>query len=647
MARHPVWVGAGMTLDTPLDFALAYAQAGYPVIPVRGKIPLTEHGAHDGTIDPARLSEWWDRWPDANIGMTLADLVVVDVDPRNGGDVDALPHPLPDTCYAKTGGGGFHYLYHARNGTKYPGSLGAGIDLKHGAGAYIVVEPSIHASGEKYVWLDESEPWGTKPAEAPEWLAANPDTPKAETREHGGKPVELLDNVADGNALHDSLRDLAAHYAALGVGFGEICKLLEMAMQASKAPRDDRWRNRMADIPKLANSAIEKFRAKQAAPAIVEWPAAIDLAALAEREPEAPKFIIPDWLPCGYATLLAGHGGVGKSAIALYLACCIASGRSFFGLAVERRAVVYLACEDREGVLHWRLDRICRHLGIGLFSLRRSLQIIDLVGRDSLLWERDPRTGYTMTAAYAELQARIHEYETEVLIVDGISDTFAGNENSRGDVTRFKNALVALIPADTGAVLLVGHVNKPSSTAGAAGDGYSGSTQWHNGVRGRWYLYPEASQGEDGERTERTGDLILELQKSNLGQMDQSMRFTWNDEAKLFLGREVIGATASDRGHRDSIERRGILAALKACADAGLYVPAAMTGPRTAYLVLSQRPEFPDSLRGGGRAKTRRFWRSIEALRHMRHVEDGSIERKNRKHTVTLVLTPEGCAACA
>jgi hypothetical protein len=27
-------------------------------------------------------------------------------DPRNGGDADALPHKLPDTCTAKTGGGG-------------------------------------------------------------------------------------------------------------------------------------------------------------------------------------------------------------------------------------------------------------------------------------------------------------------------------------------------------------------------------------------------------------------------------------------------------------------------------------------------------------------------------------------------------------
>ncbi|MCK6385688.1 MAG: AAA family ATPase, partial [Rhodocyclaceae bacterium] len=65
-----------------------------------------------------------------------------------------------------------------------------------------------------------------------------------------------------------------------------------------------------------------------------EWPASLDLEVLAEREPEPPKFIVPDWLPCGYATLLAGHGGVGKSGIALTLAVCIAAGVPFFGLHV-------------------------------------------------------------------------------------------------------------------------------------------------------------------------------------------------------------------------------------------------------------------------------------------------------------------------
>ena len=43
-----------------------------------------------------------------------------------------------------------------------------------------------------------------------------------------------------------------------------------------------------------------------------DWPEPLDLRQLAARDPEAPRFIVDDWLPCGYATLLAGHGGVGN-----------------------------------------------------------------------------------------------------------------------------------------------------------------------------------------------------------------------------------------------------------------------------------------------------------------------------------------------
>lgn len=376
------------------------------------------------------------------------------------------------------------------------------------------------------------------------------------------------------------------------------------------------------------------------------WPAGLDLEALAEREPAKPQFIISNWLPVGYASLLAGHGGVGKSGIALHLALCVAAGIPFFGIEVERRRVLYLACEDRENVLHWRLTRICAHVGVDMASLRGWLDVVDLVGHDSVLWERDPRTGYTVTPAFGALEARVRASESELLVVDGVSDTFAGNENARGDVKRFVNALVSLISPDSGAVLLVGHIAKPSAANVSTSEGYSGSTGWHNSVRARWYLYPEANQAEDGGRPERTGDLMLELQKSNLGRTDQAMRFRWDEEAHMFLG-QLEGNSAFDRKHEDRTERAGILRALKGCMDAEHHVPAAMQGPRTTYATLSLRPEFPESLKGGGRPKTRRFQRQIEALRQCRHVEESSYRRSNRHVLATLVLTAEGRAECA
>ena len=382
------------------------------------------------------------------------------------------------------------------------------------------------------------------------------------------------------------------------------------------------------------------------------WPAGLDLEAMALQEPEKPRFIMPDWLPAGYATLLAGHGGAGKSGIALQLAVCIAAGVPFVGMEVERRKVLYLSCEDRADVLHWRLTRICAHLGLDLAKLAGWLEIVDLVGHDSVLWERDPKSGYTITPAFQRLDERMQECQADLLIVDGISDTYGGNENSRSEVKRFINGLVALILAKTGAVLLVGHIAKPTAASqrgagsGQRAEGYSGSTAWHNSVRARWYLRPEGGDSEEG--AELSGDLILELQKSNLGRADQMIRFAWDDAAHLFVGRVDAGPSRFDRAHQDRTEQEGILRAFERCASAvpPMPVPAATTGQRTAYNVLRARPEFPETLRTGKASRTR-FWRQIEQLRRMHLVEEASYRRPNRHQTAVLAITSEGVRRCA
>jgi hypothetical protein len=368
------------------------------------------------------------------------------------------------------------------------------------------------------------------------------------------------------------------------------------------------------------------------------WPAPLDLEYLAENEPQPPAFIIEDWLPCGYATLLAGHGGVGKSAIALHLAVCLAAGIPFFGKEVrERKRVLYLSCEDRKSLLHWRLWRICAHLRQNLSQLRGWLDILDLVGFDTILIDRN-FAGAFQTYAYNLMCDRMAQQITEFLIVDGVNDTYGGNTASPSDIKKFVNSLVAKVPPDTGAVLLAGHVNKPSSTAGAAGDGYLGPTAWHNAVRARWYLYPETIEDEESKRVEHTGRLNLDLQKSNLGKTDQSMLFEWDDDAKLFLSTGTSHALSKfDKAHRDRTEQAGILAAMRACAARSEPVPAATMGRRTAFHVLSVCAEFPDSLRSG-RPGIRRFWHQVEILRANAAIKSVELKRNNRKIIDTLVL---------
>ncbi len=142
--------------------ALGYAGRGWPVFPLRGKRPLTPSGFKDACADPVTIVGWWAQWPAANIGLptgSASGLVVIDVDPRNGGDLAEWQPAADSTLSARTGGGGYHLFYAAPlPPAKYRARLGDGVDVK-ADGGYVVVPPSIHPdSGEQYRWRNELPP---------------------------------------------------------------------------------------------------------------------------------------------------------------------------------------------------------------------------------------------------------------------------------------------------------------------------------------------------------------------------------------------------------------------------------------------------------------------------------------------------------
>lgn len=99
---------------------------------------------------------WFKRWPAAGVGIAtgaVSGLVVLDVDPRHGGD-ESLKDlgPLPDTVTAITGGGGQHlYFAHPGGMVKNRSGFLPGLDIR-GDGGQVVAPPSMHASGRQYEW---------------------------------------------------------------------------------------------------------------------------------------------------------------------------------------------------------------------------------------------------------------------------------------------------------------------------------------------------------------------------------------------------------------------------------------------------------------------------------------------------------------
>jgi hypothetical protein len=69
----------------------------------------------------------------------------------------------------------------------------------------------------------------------------------------------LIDRIRNGESFHDSLRDLAAKLVASGMEAGAVVNFLRAQMDASSMPHDQRWQDRRDDIPRLVESAVEKF----------------------------------------------------------------------------------------------------------------------------------------------------------------------------------------------------------------------------------------------------------------------------------------------------------------------------------------------------------------------------------------------------
>jgi hypothetical protein len=169
------------TYEPPLAAALHYLARGWSIVPLRprDKKPFIRWEQFQGAFpSEADVFGWLQRWPDANVGIvtgSISKLIVLDIDPKHGGD-DSLEHlvrrfgPIAATVEARTGGGGRHLYF------EYPGypvrnrvGFRQGIDLR-GEGGYVVAPPSVHPSGERYTWLPGHSPEERRLAPLPGWL---------------------------------------------------------------------------------------------------------------------------------------------------------------------------------------------------------------------------------------------------------------------------------------------------------------------------------------------------------------------------------------------------------------------------------------------------------------------------------------------
>ena len=258
-----------MSASTMLDWALRYAELGWPVFPLHwpvknggcscgaancksvGKHPRTENGNKDATCDVARVREMWSKWPLANIGVPTGIVFdALDVDPRHGGEeslgaIEKENGSLPSTFVQRTGSGGWHYLFTPTLSLRNKVSFLPGLDVR-ATGGHIVVSPSLHESGRRYEWEPGTGPFdGPELSAPPAWLLALFSAKKAKKSQKAGS----VEGFTEGQR-NDGLFRYACGLRRQGMSAAMIVAALQVLNEENCRPPLD-----LDEVATIANSA--------------------------------------------------------------------------------------------------------------------------------------------------------------------------------------------------------------------------------------------------------------------------------------------------------------------------------------------------------------------------------------------------------
>ena len=305
------------------------------------------------------------------------------------------------------------------------------------------------------------------------------------------------------------------------------------------------------------------------------------------RPAPPPAFVWADYIPCGVVTLMGAHGGTGKSTIALMLAVCAASGRSLFGAEVKPCKVLFASLEDSGDIVRHRLAHVCKLWNIDPLALLDRLHIVDGTESPELFCAEGKGSG-ELTDSYEELSTIVHAEGIGLVIVDNASDAYAGDEIQRRQVRAFIRALALAVKPNNAGCLLLSHVDKNTSKARKAegGEGYSGSTAWHNSVRSRLFM----TRGDDGL-------LTLEHQKSNLGRMREPITLEWAKDGLPQLleqgtGFDIDNLTQSQQGRGEDEKAIALMRLIAEFESRDQYCSPVATARNNVFAMLKSEPAF-------------------------------------------------------
>lgn len=235
-----------------LKDVLHYAELGLSVIPIYGIVdgkcncnsdPCDSPGKHPRTkwksrstkrLSKEQLKTWWKKYPNSNVGIVtgkISGIAVLDIDGEEG--VESLRKmgielkDLPVTPTARTGGGGYHFIFKMSSSAKTRAGILPNVDIR-AEGGMIVAPPSLHLSGNNYTWIPQKAFGEVEIAEFDfSQIKKKKTIKKKRSTDNATKWYEAcLSGVGEGTR-NDSAARLAGRYLSLGMSESEVKFMME------------------------------------------------------------------------------------------------------------------------------------------------------------------------------------------------------------------------------------------------------------------------------------------------------------------------------------------------------------------------------------------------------------------------------------
>ncbi|MBW8310717.1 MAG: AAA family ATPase [Rhizobium sp.] len=338
----------------------------------------------------------------------------------------------------------------------------------------------------------------------------------------------------------------------------------------------------------------------------------VDLSDIENATTGAIDYAVFPLLPRGHVTLLGGHGGAGKSILALTLAAHVAAGRSWAALATEKLSSVFVSLEDRGDLVRHRLRNVIDSYGLSSSEVTSRLSILDGTDCPILACEIVNYGDRSLVKTPALLELSDAVRGAGLVIIDNASDAFDGQENDRRQVRAFVRMLGEIARANNAAICLLAHIDKSAARYGSAGNSYSGSTAWHNSARSRLALLSD------------DGSIELRQEKLNLAKANSPIQLAWNEHGVL---------KPSDPWSKAETDELAVLAALREAITSGATVNTTTASAYSAAKCLE--PFLPmEFMTSKGSRRVNRALVLLQATGQIRRERYRSEQRKTRERWV-------------